>query len=114
MATTEVFQRGESVPIWSETRNPAGELFNPSPGGIKVTLYKPDGTIAKDADGVDIKDTAMTQASTGKFVYYFDSSAKGDPLVDEPRGWWHYSSKAVDGTGDEAKTVIEHGSFKLN
>lgn len=110
--STEVFQRGETVPIWSETKNAAGEHFNPS-AGIKVTLKKPDGTIAKDADGVDIEDTAMTQTSTGKFVYYFDSSAKGDPLVNEPLGWWHYSCKAVDGTEDEVKTVITHGSFKL-
>jgi len=111
--TTEVFQRGETVPLWAETKNAAGEYFNPTPAGIKVTLKKPDGTIAKDAAGDDIEDTAMVQTSTGKFVYYYDSSAKGDPAVDEPLGWWHYSCKAVDGAGAEAKTVITHGSFEI-
>jgi len=177
MGTTNVFQRGETVPIWAETRSAAGELFNPTPAGIKVTLKDPDGAIAKDADGVDIEDTAMTQTSVGKFVFYYNSDAvttlastitatatsitvaTGEGallptsdffiLIDKEilkcssrtddvltvtrhqkgttpnthssgakvwrtRGWWHYFCKAVDGTGAEAKEVIEHGSFKLN
>ncbi len=174
--TTQVFQRGETVPIWSETRNPAGELFNPTPGGIKVTLRDPDGALAKDVEGTDIDNTAMVQSSTGKFVFYYNSKAvttlaatitatatsitvaagegallpasdffiqidneilkcssrtddvltvtrgqKGTTAaahssgvsVWRTRGWWHYFCKAVDGTGAEAKEVIEHGSFKL-
>lgn len=105
--TTQVFQRGETVPIWSETRNAEGVLFNPTPAGIKVTLKKPDGTIAKDAAEDDIEDATMSQTSTGKFVYYYKSIAA------DPTGWWHYLCKAVDGAGAEAKTVITHGSFKL-
>ena len=50
----------------------------------------------------------------GKYVYYYNSSPKGDPLVNDLLGWWHYSCKAVDGAGAEARTVITHGSFKLN
>jgi len=29
------------------------------------------------------------------------------------RGWWHYFCKAVDGSGDTARTVITHGGFEL-
>lgn len=104
---TRNFQRSETVPIWSETENPAGELFNPTPGGIKVTLKKPDGTLAKDADENDIDDTAMVQADIGKFVYYYKSNAT------DPVGWWRYFCKAVDGTGDGEKRVITHGGFAL-
>ena len=106
--TTQVFQRGETVPMWAETRNAAGELFNPTPAGIKITLKKPDGTIAKDDAEDDIDEATMTQTSVGKFVYYYKS------IATDPIGWWHYLCKAVDGSGDDAKTVITHGSFKLN
>ena len=177
MATTvQVFQRGETVPIWAETKNAAGEFFNPTPAGIKVTLRDPDGAMAKDVDESDIDDKAMAQAATGKFVFYYNSKAvttlastitatatsltvatgegallpasdffiqldkeilKCSSRTDDVltvtrhqkgttptahnsgthiwrlRGWWHYFSKAVDGTGDGAKTVITHGSFKI-
>ncbi|MBA7577598.1 hypothetical protein ES708_19451 [subsurface metagenome] len=105
--TTQVFQRGETVPIWAETRNPAGELFNPTPAGIKVTLKKPDGTLAKDYDESDIDGKPMSQTSIGKFVFYYKSAAA------DPPSWWHYWCEAVDGTSDAAKTVITHGSFEL-
>lgn len=174
--TTEVFQRGETVPLWAETKNAAGVHFNPTPGGIKVTLRDPDGVLAKDVEGTDIDNTAMVQSSTGKFVYYYNSKAvttlastitatatsitvaagegallpssdffilidreilkctsRTDDVLTVTRGqkgttaaahnsgvsvwrlkgWWHYFSKAVDGTGAEAKTVITHGSFCL-
>lgn len=174
--TTQVFQRGETVPLWAETKNAIGEHFNPTPAGIKVTLRDPDGVLAKDVAGTDIDNTAMAQSTTGKFVYYYNSKAvttlastitataltltvaTGEGallpaanffiLIDNEilkcssrtddvltvtrhekgttaaahssgvsvwriRGWWHYFSKAVDGTGAEAKTVITHGSFKL-
>lgn len=113
MGTTQVFQRGDTVPIWSLVKTWAGEFFNPTPGGVKITLKKPDGTIAKDAADKDIEDEPMSQTSIGHFVYHYDSRAKGDPPVDEPLGWWHYSCKAVDGTGGEEKTQIIHGGFKL-
>ena len=177
MATTvQVFQRGETVPIWAETKNTAGEFFNPTPAGIKVTLKDPDGAIAKDVDESDIDDKAMAQAATGKFVFYYNSKAvttlastitatdtsitvatgegallpasnffyqinkeilfcssrTADVLTSirgqkgtvpaahssgaslwRLKGWWHYFSKAVDGTGDGAKTVITHGSFEI-
>jgi len=105
--STRAFQRKETVPIWSETKNPAGELFNPTPGGIKITLKEPDGTLAKDASEDDIEDEPMTQTDIGKFVYYYKSSTT------DPVGWWRYSCKAVDGTGDAAKTVITRGGFAL-
>lgn len=104
--TIEVYQRGETVPIWCENRTWADVLFNPEEG-VKITLYKPDGTLA-DVSDVDIEDTAMHESSTGKYVYYYHSAS------DDPVGWWHYSCKAVDGTDPNTKVVITHGSFKLN
>lgn len=116
--TIQVFQRGETVPIWAENRNWAGTLTNPSQG-ITITLKKPDGTAAQVLEGeeyVDLTDKAMGKETTprdGIYVYYYNSSPKGDPLVADPLGWWHYSCKAVDGAGPDARTVITHGSFKL-
>ena len=175
--TTEVFQRGETVPIWAETKDATGDYFNPTPAGIKVTLKDPDGVLAKDYDETDIDDKPMAQTSAGKYVFYYNSEAvttlastitatdtsitvatgegallpasdffieidkeilkcssrtddvltvtrgqKGTTAaahssgvnVWRTRGWWPYFCKAVDGTGDAAKTVITHGSFKLN
>ncbi|MBA7473844.1 hypothetical protein ES707_09189 [subsurface metagenome] len=175
--TTEVFQRGETVPIWAETKNAIGEHFNPTPAGIKVTLRDPERVLAKDYDGTDIDNKTMAQTSTGKYVFYYNSEAvttlastitaiatsitvatgegallpasdffieidkeilkcssrtddvltvtrgqKSTKAADHSsgvsvwrlRGWWHYYCKAVDGTEDAAKTVITHGSFKLN
>lgn len=102
----QVFQRGETVPIWAENRNWAGVLTDPT-AGIKITLYKPDGVLAKDYDDTDITDKPMTKDADGKYVFYY-KSATANPI-----GWWRYFCKAVDGTGDAAKTVISYGSFEL-
>jgi len=72
--TTQVFQRGETVPIWTEDRNWAGELIDPT-AGIKVTLRDPDGAIAKEADETEISDLAMDKDEKGKYVFYYDSKA---------------------------------------
>jgi len=112
---TQVFQRGDTVPIWAENRTNAGVLANPS-AGIIVTLKKPDGTIAIEPDVAEtkIQDLAMTLPDVdGKYVYHFDSRAKGTPAVDEPTGWWHYFCTAIDGTDPDERVRISHGSFKL-
>lgn len=177
--TTQVFQRGESVPCWAENRNWAGTPINPT-GGIKITLKDPDGVLGINVDDADIDDTVMSKETTprdGIYVFYYNSKAattlastitatatsitvatgegallpasnffieidneilkcfsrtadvltvtrgqKGTTAaahssgvsVWRMRGWWHYSCKAVDGAGAEARTVITHGSFKLN
>lgn len=114
--TTQIFQRPETIPIWAENKNWAGVLTDPLPAGIKITLYKPDGTLAKDYDDTDIDDKPMGKEiipREGIYVFYYSSKAKGDPPVDDPIGWWHYFCKAVDGTGDAAKTVITYGGFEL-
>ena len=177
--TTQVFQRGESVPCWAENRKWDGTLTNPTQG-IKITLKDPDGVLAKDVDGTDIDDEPMDKETTprdGIYVFYYNSKAvttlastitatatsitvatgegvklpaanffieidneilkctsrtddvltatrgqKGTTAaahssgvsVWRMRGWWHYFCKAVDGSGDTARTVITHGSFKLN
>jgi len=173
--TTDVYQRGETVPCWAENRNWAGVYTNPD-GGIKITLRDPDGAIAIDVDESDIDDTAMTESETGKYVFYYASKAvttlasditatattvsvaagEGAKLpasdffieidneilkcssrtddeltaargqkgttpaahssgvsVWRTRGWWHWFSKAIDGTGDTQRIVITHGSFRL-
>ena len=108
----QVFQRGETVPIWAEDKNWAGVLIDPS-AGIKVTLYqakKKDGdpdVYAKDYNDTDINDKLMTWDAVGKYVFYYKSD------IADPVGWWRYFCKAVDGTGDTARTVITHGGFKL-
>lgn len=103
--TTEVYQRGETIPIWAENRTWAGVLTNPS-SGVKITLYEPDGTLAKDGLA-DIDDVAMgkeTPPVDGRYVYYYNAAS------DDPQGWWHYFCKAVD----DSMAVITHGGFKVN
>ena len=113
MSTTTVFQRPETVPIFAENCNWLRVFIDPT-AGIKITIYKPDGTLAKDYDDTDIDDKPMTKDAVGKYVFYYSSKPKGTPPVDDPTGWWRYSCKAVDGTGDAAKTVITNGGFSLN
>jgi hypothetical protein len=72
--TTQIFDRGESVPIWAENKNWAGTLTDPT-GGIKVTLKDRGGVLAKDYDGSDIDDKAMTKDDVGKYVFYYNSKA---------------------------------------
>jgi len=176
--TTDVYQRGETVPCWAENKDWAGAYTDPSEG-IKITLRDPDGAIAKDVDESDIDDTAMGQETvprTGIYVFYYNSGAvttlasditaiattisvaagEGDKLpasdffieidseilkcssrtadvltvtrhqkgttaaahdsgtsIWRTRGWWHWFSKAIDGSGATERTVITHGSFKL-
>ena len=50
---------------------------------------------------------SMTKDAVGKYVYYY-YSADADPV-----GWWHYSCKATDGTGEEVKSVKTPGGFEL-
>lgn len=177
--TTQVFQRGETVPCWAENRKWDGTLTNPTQG-IKITLKDPDGAIGKDVDEADIDDEVMDKETTprdGIYVFYYNSKAvttlasnitatatsitvatgegallpssdffieidkeilkcssrtddvltvtrhqKGTTAaahssgvsVWRTRGWWHYFCKAVDGSGDTARTVITFGSFMLN
>lgn len=175
---TQVFQRGETVPIWAENRKWDGTLSNPSQG-ITVTLKDPDGAIGKDVDEEDIDDEVMGKELVprdGIYVFYYNSKApttlastitatatsitvatgEGDLLpasdffiqIDKEilkctsrtddvltvvrhqkgriaaehssatkvwrlKGWYHYFSKAVDGSGDTERIVITHGSFEL-
>lgn len=71
---TQVFQRGETVPCWAENKNWAGVLTNPT-AGIKITLFDPDGVLAKAVDATDIDDTAMAISVQGKYVFYYNSKA---------------------------------------
>jgi len=97
--TTEVYQRPETVPIHCEDKNWQGTYIDPS-HGITIDIFKPDGT--KVVDGQN-----MEKVATGKYVYYHNTS------TDDPAGWYSYSCKAVDGSGDTARTVIVNGSFEL-
>jgi len=102
--TTEVFQRGDTVPIWGETRNPAGELFDPSQGVTLIYLKNPSGVIKAENEAMS---KHPTEPETGKYVYYYASQE------DDESEWWHYCCKSVDGTGATAKKNTEYGAFKL-
>jgi uncharacterized protein YfaS (alpha-2-macroglobulin family) len=93
------FQAGETVGIWAFIKDWEGTYTSPD-NGVKVTLTDPEGTVKVNA-------SAMTEDDDGKFVYYYNSED------DDVKGWWRYSCKSQDGTGDEAKYVITEGSFEL-
>jgi len=106
MSRIDVFQRGESVPIWVLVRTNAGVYVDPTQG-VDVTLSEPDGTIAQDGDSADIEDTAMTRSEEGKYVYYYNSAD------DDPTKKWNYKCIAIDGEGDGERKTITHGGFRL-
>lgn len=74
MSNTQVYQRGEVVPIWAENRDSDGTLADPS-AGIKVTLKDSDDVLGEETDGTDIDEVAMSKSATGKYVYYYYSDA---------------------------------------
>jgi hypothetical protein len=49
----------------------------------------------------------MTQDDTGVYVYYYQSAS------DEDTGWLRWVCTAVDGSGVNARTVIDQGGFWL-
>lgn len=93
------FTAGETVGIWCFIKDWEGTYTTPD-NGVKVTLTNPGGT-------VKVNNLAMTVSEAGKLVYYYNSAS------DDVKGWWHYSCKSMDGTGDAAKYVITEGSFEL-
>lgn len=96
---TEVYRRGETVPIWVYVEDWASAFTNPSEG-IRVTAY--------DSAGVKkVDNQLMSIDEAGKQVYYYDSE------VTDEAGLWRYNWTAVDGVGDGAKTQIGGGSFTL-
>ena len=97
--TQSVFQCGETVPIRADVKDYLSALINPS-NGLTVTLYDPEGTKEVDA-------ATMTCESTGKYVYYYNTTALS------VKGTWSYEVKAQDGSGAVAKYTVAKGSFKL-
>lgn len=99
MANEErVFQRGETVPIYSDVKDWDGNYITPT--SIKITIYKPDET--KAVDGI-----AMTEIVKGQYVHYYNTETTN------PVGWYRTQVVEVDGTGDTAKTTIKLGGFEL-
>jgi hypothetical protein len=98
MSTTQVFAQGESIPIWCEVTNWEGSHVDPT-AGLTIDVYR-DTTKVVDA-------VAMTQDDTGVYVYYYQSAS------DEDTGWLRWVCTAVDGSGVNAKTVIDQGGFWL-
>jgi len=97
--SVNVFQAGETIGIWCYIKDWEGTYTTPD-NGVKVTLTDPGGTV--QVDGL-----AMTAVDSGKLVYYYNSQS------DDVKGYWYYSCKSQDGTGDNAKYVITEGSFEL-
>jgi phosphatidate phosphatase APP1 len=94
------YNRGETVPIWAENRDWAEALQNPT-AGVKVTVTDSTGAT------VVASTAAMTNISTGLYVYYWNSPSTAT------LGWYDYQCKAVDGSGDTARTTIQDGAFQL-
>jgi hypothetical protein len=97
--TIQVYRHLDTVCIFCETKDWQGNLINPT-GGVVVNIFDPDGNQVGD-------ENIMTNLSTGKYVYYYNS------LSTDKVGWWHYICKARDGSGELAKTAIIDGSFQL-
>jgi hypothetical protein len=106
LALIRTHQRGETIPIWRTVKNSSSTLVNPDQG-CTITLTDPDGNAAVAVDSSDITDAAMTNSSTGTYVYYYRSATT------DKKGQWNYSCKATDGTGNDAKFDIKKGAFNL-
>jgi len=97
---TRHWQRGDTVPIWAEIRDPdTNDLTDPSED-VKLSLTDPSGTVKVD-------NQTMTKSAVGKYVYYWTSSAS------DAIGWYKAKVTVQDGTGAGAKYVIEYGGFIL-
>ncbi|MBA7499062.1 hypothetical protein ES704_01801 [subsurface metagenome] len=108
--TTQVFQRPETVPIWTEWKTWAGALHDPTHGVTLLYLIDPKG-ITRVENQPMAKDPLNPE--TGKYVYYYDSSPKDTPPVDDEPGWWRYKAISQDGVGGDAKYVGLEGAFEL-
>lgn len=102
----QVFQKGEGVGVYWEIQNWADAYINPSQGA-KITIWKPDGTLAKDYDDTDLTSKSMTNDATGKYSFTYYSHTT------DPVGWWSILCVATDGTGATAKIRREFGSFEI-
>jgi len=102
--TTEVFQRGDTVPVWGEVRNAAGGFMDPSAGVTLIFLKNPKRVVKAEDEAMA---KHATEPETGKYVYYYASQEDDEP------GWWHYCCQSVDGSGAGAKKNTQYGSFKL-
>jgi hypothetical protein len=98
--SVEVYQRGDTIPIWLEVMDWQGNHVDPTHGVTLVHLTSPKSV--KKAEN-----QAMTKIETGKYVYYY-ASQSGDET-----GWWRYQIKTQDGSGFDAKYTISEGSFEL-
>jgi len=106
MVVTRNFQKGETIPIWAETRIWATGAYSSPDQGIKITLTDPDGTLAADASG-NIENRAMAESESGKWVFYYTSKAA------DTVGWWEAKCIAQDGLLTEAKYTVAFGGFTL-
>jgi len=106
MALIKTYQRGETIPIWRTVLDSDDVLTTPDQG-CTLTLADPDDNAAVAIDTTDITDAAMTEHSTGTFVYYFRT------LTTDKKGIWNFASKATNGTGVNAKYDIRKGAFNL-
>jgi len=97
------FQVPETVPIWIEGKNTAGELTEPESASIKI--YDPDGTIV--LDGEEESRAMASTDDTGYWVYYFESTGITN------LGWYRVIATVLHGTGDTERTTVENGGFTL-
>ena len=106
MEVTNVFPRGDVVPIYYNVEDWQGNYIDPS-GGCVCSLWQPDGTMATDLADEEIDEEPMTKLDTGQYVYYYYSRDT------DPKEFFRSLCTAIDGTGDTTKRTSKSWSFRL-
>ena len=106
MEVTNVFPRGDVVPIYYNVEDWQGNYIDPS-GGCVCSLWQPDGTMATDLADEEIDEEPMTKLDTGRYVYYYYSRDT------DPKKFFRSVCTAIDGTGDTTKRTSKSWSFRL-
>jgi len=96
------FQRPETIPIWAEVKDWAGEYATPT--SVKLTVIHKEGTVpVVDNQSMDLADELVE----GIYVYYWTS------LADSVLGWYVVTATITDGAGEGTIVTIELGGFNL-
>ena len=98
----QVFQRGETVPIWAEDKNWAGVLIDPSTG-IKVVITDPDEKVVGDISVISSADFTVGLTVTG------GTSGATGIILEKPNGTT-LRLKQVTGIWQSGEAITDTGS----
>jgi len=93
-----VFMRGRTAPIRSYVYNEDGNLTDPT--AITISIIDDDGTER-------VSDAAMTYVAKGIYDYFYNIPSNA------PTGQWLYEVLVTEGSGENAKTFPDNGSFTV-